>query len=120
MIKFQSKQAFVAALEGRREFWHTFDERQASEHKAAEQAWFEKSRAKLRRALELKYGELSRADTYLDNSPSCPVLMEAKIDRILTVLSYTQGKTFNVGPSGVWADAYMLLTRDPDAKTTVC
>lgn len=120
MIKFNSKQEFIDALEARRGFWHGYDHEQRQKHEAEEQAWLESSRAKLRRALEMDYTELKEARLYLESTPSCPVLMEEKINKLLRVLAATQGKGFNVGPSGVWSDAYTILSHDPYSPKTVC
>ncbi len=120
-IRFQTKQAFMSALEGRRVFWRAFDERQEREHRAAEQAWLEDARAKLRQALEWDYETFKKKGSlYFDTAPRCPVLMEMKLDNILSVLSYTQAKSFQVNSEGSWATAHQLLTWDPNAKQTVC
>lgn len=120
MIKFTTKQGFTDALEARRGFWQEYDREQRQKHEAKEQAWLESSRAKLRRALEMDYAELKEARLYLESTPSCPALMEAKLDRVLVILQTTQGKSFNVSPTGGWGDAYTLLVHDPYAPKTVC
>lgn len=130
-IRFNDKASFVAALEARRPFWRARDAANAKAHKAAEQKWLTDTKRKLREALKLDYDALKKATKYdgllgqLDRAPSCPVLMEKKIDTVLASLKVTQGKTFVVQPTmrtgyQPWAVAFDLLTADPDAKTTVC
>jgi hypothetical protein len=122
-VRFNDKQSFIAALEARRPFWRAFDKRQAAEHKAQEKAYLEEARARLREALKMDYATLKKTHSYsvpIGSAPSCPVLMEAKIDRVLSALAFTQSKSFTVGSEGMWADAHTILTYDPDAPKTVC
>lgn len=124
-IRFQSKEAFIAALEGRRKFWQDYDKRQEREHKAAEQAWLVKARAKLREALKWDYETIKKNLDYggvlrLRDTPSCPRLMEPKIDSTLRALKFTQSKAFVVDTNGAWSEAHNLLTWDPDERKTVC
>lgn len=126
-IRFTSKEAFIAALEERRPFWRAYDQRQAREHKAAEQQWTKDARVKLREAAKWDYPTLKAALSWngslrvLDEKlPPCPRLMEPKIDVILSALNYTQGKAFTVDTNGAWSEAHTLLTWDPDAVTAVC
>ena len=42
-IRFENKDAFVTALESRRAFWRKVDDKQAREHKTAEQAWLKEN-----------------------------------------------------------------------------
>lgn len=123
-IRFTTKEAFVAALEGRRPFWRAYDKRQAREHKAQEQAFLSAARAKMRACLKMDYEALCKEARYgsldLGNRPTCPALMEPKIDKVLAALKHTQGRVFTVGTSGSWSEAHNLLTWDPDAPTSVC
>jgi hypothetical protein len=125
-IRFESREAFVKALEGRRKFWREYDKRQEREHKAAEQEWLVKARAKMREAIKWDYATLKEAVDYSGrlplsgDAPSCPRLVEPRLDRVLAALRLTNGKTFTVDSSGVWADAHDLLISDPDARTKVC
>lgn len=124
-IRFQSREAFIEALEGRRKFWRDFDKRQERDHKAAEQAWLTKARVTLREAVKWDYDTLKKNIDYggalrLRDVPSCPRLMEPKIDNVLRALSFTQSKAFVVDTQGAWSEAHNLLTWDPDERTKVC
>lgn len=125
MIMFNSKEAFIAALQERRAFWHDYDERRTIEHKAQEEMWLNKARATLRSRLEWGYDDWKKGDRYsgsvaLGSFPECPVLMEAQLDSVLSVLKLTQSKLFRVTRDGVWGNAHKLLTWDPYAPKTVC
>ena len=123
-IRFTSKEAFIAALEGRRKFWRDFDARQTREHKAAERQWLTEARAKLRELAKADYATLKETcGNYmpLGRTPSCPALREPQIDRVLAAINHTQSTRFTVdGGSGAWREAHSLLTWDPDAPTSVC
>lgn len=125
-IRFQSREAFIDALEARRSFWRDFDKRQEREHKAAEQKWLKDARATMREALRWDYATLAKAFDYdgalraLRDTPSCPRLREPRIDRVLAALKLTQSKSFVVDTQGAWSLAHELLTEDPDARTSVC
>jgi hypothetical protein len=122
-IRFADRESFIAALEERRPFWRAYDKRRAAEHKAQEREYLAEARAKLREALKLDYATLKERHGYsvpIGSAPSCPVLMEAKIDTVLASLKLTQSKSFTVDSHGGWETAHKLLTWDPDAVTTVC
>jgi len=123
-IRFNTREAFIEALEGRRKFWRDYDKRSEREHKAAEQKFLTDARAKMRAALKMDYEALCKEAQYgslsLGERPRCPALMEPKIDKVLAALKHTQGKGFTVGTTGVWSEAHNLLTWDPDARLTVC
>lgn len=125
-IRFETREAFIAALEGRRKFWRDYDKRQEREHKAAEQQWLTKARAKMREAVKWDYAALKEGVDYsgrlplAGDAPACPRLVEPKLDRVLAALRLTNGKTFTVDSSGAWGDAHDLLISDPDAPKTVC
>jgi hypothetical protein len=97
-IRFNDKDAFIAALEARRPFWREYDKRQEREHKAAEQKWLTDTRKTLRDAAKFDYTAMKEAVSYrgrlggLDSAPSCPRLMEPKIDSILAALKHTQAR----------------------------
>lgn len=126
MITFTSREAFIAALEGRRQFWRDYDTDRTAQHVQDERAWLESARTKLRSRLTWSYEDFKKAERFssaavsLGEFPSCPVLMEHKLDNVLSVLAYTQSKLFRVDDKGTWAEAHKLLTWDPNAKTTVC
>lgn len=127
VIRFNSKEDFIRALEGRRGFWQAHDARVAAKHKADEKKYLAEARAKMRAALKLNYEELKAAmdGSYYGNlsfgqMPTCPILTEPSLDTVLKSLSYTDGKTFTVDDSGVWSVAHRLLVHDPDAQTKVC
>lgn len=127
-IRFENKDAFVTALESRRTFWRKVDEKQAKEHKTAEQTWLKEARKRMQAALKMDYDALkehigsryARSLSLGDEAPDCPVLWEPKLDRVLAALSYSQGKTFTVDSAGVWAEAHTLLLHDPYSRKTVC
>jgi len=122
-IRFTSKEAFIAAVEGRRKFWRDFDRRQEREHKAEELKWLADTRARLREAIKWDYATLKRKASYglpLDRTPNCPVLREPQIDRVLAAINLTQSTRFTVDMKGTWREAHLLLTWDPDARTSVC
>lgn len=127
-IRFTSKEAFIDALEERRKFWRDYDRKQAREHKAAEQKWLTEARKTLREAVKWDYAKLKEAIDYGgrlnlvgERVPSCPRLMEPKIDEIIAALKVTGGKAFTVSQGiGAWREAHNLLTWDPDAVKTAC
>lgn len=125
-IRFTSKNAFIEALEARRKFWRDYDQRQERRHKDAEKKWLTDARMKMREASKWSYADFKTkngrysASLHLGDLPQCPVLMEAKLNKVVAALQLTQGKSFSVDTSGVWAEAHNLLTWDPDARTAVC
>ena len=127
-IRFESKDAFVAALESRRAFWQDVDTKAEKKHKAAEQAWLKEARRRMEKALKMDYDELREAAggrwghslSLGKDAPECPVLQEARLDSVLAALTFSQGKTFTVDSQGVWSEAHVMLTHNPNARRTVC
>jgi hypothetical protein len=114
-IVFQSKQAFIDALEARREFWQVYDKRALNKHELAKQQWLAKAKLELTQALELDYDQLKeKRSVYFGDTPRYPVSGEEALDRVLMILNLTQSSKFTISPDGGWKNAYQLLTQQKD------
>lgn len=133
VIKFNSADEFITALEARRDHWQAIDDERLAEHRKREQEYLEQLHEACRTVLtwdydtaKVNYFRLPRTSdgsSFSSHSaPTCPVSEVARLDRAISNLRKTSQRRFNITPDsrGVWGVEYYLLSADPRESDSLC
>lgn len=132
IIKFNSAEEFIDALESRREFWERVDADRLAKHRVEEQEYLDAFHDACREALTWDYETAQARFFSLKDAdgngfgrraaPTCPMSQVVVLDRAIGNLRRTSQKRFNIAADrrGAWGEEYHLLTFDPRSEGSLC
>lgn len=128
IIRYNTKEAFVLALEETRKGWKKYDEDQKKKHKLAEERYMGAFKKALEVASKWSYEEAKKHNFNLQidtkkygwGAPSCPYSMEHALDVVLATINRTGQTRFNIGSTGSWSMAHRLLSFNFPERKDMC
>ncbi len=112
-----SREDAIARLEDQLPVIKVFDARQLKRHRDEEREYLTKFRESCKRAAKWDYETAKRnhftlPDVGRRGAPSCPISMEARLERALRALRASSQKRYTFHPD---SEVHKLITFDPNA-----